>query len=402
MKIAIVSPYDIFRMGGVQVHIWNQYKYLKAHGYVVKIFAPRIEESANLAKKEPDVIFLGQAMKISSFSTGVEVGYGAKPEEISAILEKEAFDIIHFHEPWMPFLSPQIINLSRSINIGTYHATLPDTFAGKALEAIAVPYARLVALTLDAVIAVSDSPARYIREVVKRNPIIIPNGVEIERFGTNVKPVLKKKKGELIILFTGRLDKRKGVEYLIKAFANLVKENNNLKLVIAGTGDELTSTTNLVKKLKIDDKVQFLGYFPEEDKPGIYASCDIYCSPALYGESFGLVLLEAMASGKPVVATSIAGYKAVVKNKGALLLVQPKNVEELTDKLELLVKNADIREEMGRWGKEEAKKFSWENVFKDVTALYNKVERRKHPKSRTDKVRNLFDTFVEQLKGKRY
>jgi len=234
------------------------------------------------------------------------------------------------------------------------------------------PFAKTIVESCNQIIAVSRAAAEYINEISERKINVIPNGIDLNKFNIKISPLPKYSNGNIKILFLGRLDKRKGVIYLIKAFRKLINKYKNIELLIAGDGDEASRIKRYVKNHKIQN-IKLIGYIDEKDKVGLYRTCDIFCSPALYGESFGLVLLEAMACGKPIVAYANDGYKTVLKGKGVRLLAKPKSITELSEKLERLIIDKKLRCEMTRWGLKEVKKYSWDHITQEIIQVYQKA-----------------------------
>jgi len=365
-----VCPYNFFRSGGVQSHIEFLSNELRNRGHEVKVIAPGVEGIKN---NRDDVILLGSSLKVSINRTQGELSVAGRNLNgfIEEMLEREKFDILHFHEPEMPILPIQVLLKSNSINIATFHAALPKTIVGKSIEMASMAFIESIVDRLDGIIAVSEVPAKRLSKMYKGRINIIPNGIDLRVFNTKNRPFEEYLDGKVNILFLGRLDKRKGVIYLVKAFRKLQKEFGNVRLIIAGKGDESKKLESYVKKHKLDN-IKLLGFVKEEDKPRLYASCDIFCSPALYGESLGIVLLEAMATGKSVVAYANPGYKTVLKNRGSLFLVKPKNIKGLKEKLLVLSKDRELRNFMGRWGIGEVKNYSWTKVTNEIISLYSK------------------------------
>jgi phosphatidylinositol alpha-mannosyltransferase len=223
-------------------------------------------------------------------------------------------------------------------------------------------------LRLDGLIAVSKTALKYF-EKFKKPKIVIPNGVDLEIFNPNHKKIEKFLDGKINLLFVGRIEERKGLIYLLRAFSILRKKYRNLRLIVAGDGPEKENCQKFVKEKKLNE-VEFLGKV-EKELPSLYVTCDIFCAPSIFGESFGLVILEAMASGKPVVGFANQGYKELLEGKkGSQFLARPKDVKDLAKKLEILIKNKKLREELGQWGIQEAKKYSWEKVTEKIIDFY--------------------------------
>jgi len=400
MKIAQVCPYNILRPGGVQTHIENLSERLKRRGHDVKIIAPGIKNESDNKK----YIFIGKCREVSFNKTRFEISMsiGKVVDPIKEILERENFDVIHFHEPWVPALPLQILYNSKSASVATFHAATTNTFFNHSVEALMKPLAKTIVNACDEIIAVSAVPARYIKKLYKGEINIVPNGINLDRFHPDLRPFEKYRDGKINILFLGRLDKRKGVRYLLKAYRSLRGKYSDIRLIIAGSGSEEEKIRKYVKKNGLKD-LELLGFVEEEDKPRLYATCDIFCSPALYGESFGMVLVEAMACGKPVVAYANDGYKCVLKGKGALLLCEPKDVGALADKIEILYSDEKFRNDMSEWGIEEAQKYSWENICNQVLTVYDKAIERNRRLKDTEKIKKSLiqkaEEFYKKLNG---
>ena len=203
---------------------------------------------------------------------------------------------------------------------------------------------------------------------------IIPNGVDTRRFRPNAAPREKLKDKYLNILYVGRIDERKGLTYLLDAFKKVQNETAvPIRLLIAGTGELEKLCRQKVKKEKIRNAV-FLGYIKEAELAKVYAEADIFCSPAIFGESFGVVLLEAMASGLPVVAFANEGYREVLTGPASRLAVKVKDVSALCAALKEVVENAPLRQELREWGLREVReKYSWDKVGEQVLGVYREA-----------------------------
>lgn len=298
-----------------------------------------------------------------------------KAELVRNMLAKHKFDIIHYQEPFVPFLSHALLNNSTALNIATFHAN----FDKNAFYKYGGSFLKPLWKKIHGRIAVSPSAkASITRYFSDRHVEIIPNGVDIKRFSPKNKPLEKYCDGKLNILFTGRIEKRKGLIYLIQAYKLLKKKYTGIRLIVVGRGPLLTHHRKYIIKHRIRG-IHFEGFVSTEILPRYFATADIFCSPALFGESFGIVLLEAMAAGKPVVAFDISGYRDVVDNNVDGLLAQPKDIHSLALKLEQLIKNMKLREKLGQNGLKKARNFTWKKVAAQNIKFYKKIlaERKK-------------------------
>ncbi len=208
------------------------------------------------------------------------------------VLEEQRFDILHFHEPLVPFLSPTMLDASDTVNIATFHA-----FGGFSPSYwIGAKFAGRLADKLDGRIAVSGAARHFISRYFPGEYRIIPNGVDLERFQT-AEPYEELRDGTLNILFVGRLEERKGLTHLLQAYHRLRKRRVDARLLVIGGGPKLREYKRFVGLRGIRD-VEFLGRVSDEQKVRYFASADIYCAPNTGQESFGIVLLEAMAAGR--------------------------------------------------------------------------------------------------------
>ena len=369
MKIGLVCPYNMFQFtGGVQDVIINLQKHLISKGVKAIIITPR--PLAHLDDAPKNMILIGRSTKMNTFATMVDASFEADAAEIDAMLEREKFDILHFHEPWQPFLSRQILVRSNAINIATFHASMPDSIVSKSMLNMVYPYTKSIQKYIQYYTAVSKVAASYIRTLTDKPITIIPNGIELNKF----KCLNHQHNDKKTILFLGRLEKRKGVPYLVKAYARRRMKHDDVRLVIAGNGAKHTSLERYIKQYDIPD-VTFTGFVADEDKIPLMSSADLFCSPAIYGESFGIVLLEAMALGVPIVAGNNPGYSGVMQGIGSVSLVTPTAIKDFAQHLELMLYDQDMRQYWLKWAKKEVWNYDFENVADAYENVYKKALR---------------------------
>ena len=369
MKIGLICPYSINKQGGVLEVVLALKDGLQKRGHTAKIITPL--PRGNDIEHPDDIIFFGTSTDFRSTShTTAQISSTADNKEIDAILEKEQFDILHFHEPWIPFLSRQLLQRSSSVNIATFHAKVPESLASRSFIKAVTPYLKSVMKYLHVYTAVSESGAEYVASLTTEPITIIPNGINLKKYHT----VHKKKHpiDEGTVLFIGRLERRKGVKHLLTAFQILTQENPHLKLVIAGDGPEREKLELLAEDLKIPN-VSFLGYVSEELKVELLAEADLLCSPALFGESFGIVLLEAMATGTVAIAGDNSGYVDVMQGLGAISLVNPEDTEEFARRLDILLHEQDLRTLWQKWATTHVKQFDNKLIVDQYEELYKEV-----------------------------
>jgi len=369
MKIALVSPYDFAYPGGVVNHIMSLGSHLAQMGHEVKFIAPASSPITTLGDR---FIHIGKprAIPVSGSVARVTISPWLSTK-ITEMLEKEKFDIVHLHEPLMPMLCTTVLRMSRTANVGTFHA-----FNGKGYS-IAKPFGPILFKRwfskLDGHVAVSKPAKKFVNKYFPADYNVIPNGIDTRHFSPNVAPIDELCDGKLNILFVGRLEKRKGADYLLKAYEQVKRDIPNSRLIIVGPGTRLRGKyEKQVKKHSLKDVV-FVGYTNYEELPRYYKTADVFCAPATGWESFGIVLLEAMAVGKPIVASNIDGYASILTHGAEGLLVPPKDEKSLAQALTSLLNDEELRQKMGAKGILKAKEFDWENVARRVEALYSKV-----------------------------
>ncbi len=378
MKIAIVCPYDIHRPGGVQAHILDCATHMSGLGHAVRIIAP------GPAPEESDdarILHFGASRGITFNETFFELSI-ARGEQLAALrrmLEREAFDVLHFHTIWTPLLSLQILRLSKAANVATFHDTPPDSFSGRMTKRLFRLASHYLMRKLDRAIAVSESPARHLVPLPGREPVILPPCIDYSPYLAEPAPMPGYDVDKVVLLYLGRLEQRKGVFVLLEAYRRLLRDGAQVRLIVAGAGDDRPRIEAFVETHALPD-VDLVGRVREEDKPRWYATADIFCSPAVGGESFGIVLVEAMASGKPVVAARNTGYASVLTGPAAAFLAAPGDAGDLRDKLARLIGDSGRRAELGVWGREEAMRHDVTAVVPKLLAIYERaIEKRLKP-----------------------
>ncbi len=362
LKIGIVSPYGYPHPGGVNEHVRFTYEAMSRMGHDVWIITSKYGRER---ESEGHIIRLGTGWAAPANGSVGRVTLGLRfKRQVREVLEAQGFDVLHFHEPLVPFLSPTMLDASETVNIGTFHA-----FGGFSPSYwIGSKFSGWLADKLDGRIAVSGAARHFTSRYFPGEYRIIPNGVDLERF-QRAEPYEELRDGTLNILFVGRLEERKGLIHLLKAYHRLRKRRVDARLLVIGDGPKRREYKRFVGLRSIRD-VEFLGRVSDEEKVRYFASADIYCAPNTGQESFGIVLLEAMAAGVPIVASDIHGFKNVMQRNVQGLLVEPRNPRALAAALYALSRNADLRHEMGDAGRARAPEFSWDSVTERIVDFY--------------------------------
>lgn len=363
MRIGLVCPYNIFKNGGVQECVLALKTQYQKKGHKAYIITPRPKGIE--AENVDGILLVGESRDIKSpFHTTAQISVAVDNADIDALLEEYKFDILHFHEPWVPIVSRQILMRSSTVNVASFHAKLPETMMSKTIEKVITPYTKSILKYISAYTAVSEPASEYIKSLTKQSITLVPNGIDIEKFKNH-----KKERDKNTILYIGRLEKRKGVIYLLKAFQLLQTINPDVKLLIVGDGPDRQKLENYVELNNIEN-IEFLGFVDESKKIELLHRATIYCSPAIYGESFGIVLLEAMASGAVTVAGNNAGYVSVMKDTGAISIVNVRDTAEFARRLQLLVVDIDLRNLWTNWASEYVLQFNYEKIADMYLEVY--------------------------------
>jgi len=368
VKIGLVTPYVYPLPGGVNEHVRFLYENLRLRGHDVRI----LTSSHGLQRSsEGDVIRIGKGFSMPSNGSVGTITFSPRyVSQVQKVLDRERFDLLHFHEPFVPFLSPIVLRQSTSVNVATFHAYggfSPAYELGK--RAL-----RGYAGRLHGRIAVSAAASHFVDRFFPGDYKVIPNGVDLGRFQRAV-PIARWQDGTPNVLFVGRLEDRKGLPHLLKAFRLMRKSGIECRLLVAGSGPQEREDRRYVMTRGLTNVV-FLGRVTDSEKSQLFKTADVFVSPATGRESFGIVLLEAMASGTPIVCSDIHGYKGVVQRGRQAILVPPHDAKALAAGISELVADPALRAQMGAAGLARAEQFSWEHVTAKVEDYYGFVIRR--------------------------
>lgn len=365
-RVALVSPYDWATNGGVNEHIRHLAAHLERRNIEATILAPYSATEG----LPPNVVSLGPP-------TPIRVnGSVARPtlspfviERVHQLLVRQPADVLHLHEPLVPFLPASMLNASIAPNVGTFHASGERSLA----YASGRHLARWLAQRLTLRIAVSPTAAAFIRQYVPGDYLIIPNGVDTVQFHPAVLPMPAwADEGQLNVLFVGRFDEpRKGLGVLLAAWPDVVAACPAARLLIVGRGDVAALRARIAAEGV--PRVVVIGPIAGAELPRWYRSAAVFCAPSTGQESFGIILAEAMSSGTPVVASDIAGYRDVVQHRREGLLVPPQQPVALANALIYLLGNADVRAMCGVAGRATAQHYAWDDVTERVIEVYGRA-----------------------------
>lgn len=367
MKIGLVSPYNMFKGGGVQECVLAIQDELIRRGHTAIVITP--QPRGYKGETPENVLFLGGSTDFKSpFHTTGQVSVSVNTDIVEEAMEREKFDLLHFHEPWVPISSRQILSRSNTVNVATFHAKLPDNAMSRTIERVIKPYTTSILKYLDAYTAVSEPAGAWISQLTDEPIRLIPNGIDLAKY----KPGKAHKNEAPTIFYIGRLEKRKGVKYLLLALKKLQETLPEARLLIGGDGVDREKLETLVQMEEIQN-VTFLGFLSEAEKIKHMQDADVFCSPALYGESFGIVLLESLACGTPIVAGANDGYCTVLTGRGEIGLVSPKDVADFARRLHLLLTDEAIRTSWKSWAAEYVQQFSYAKIVDEYEDVYKQA-----------------------------
>lgn len=364
MKVGIVCPYDWSVPGGVQVHVRDLAVALQRLGHEVSVLAPCDDDSELPAY----VVSSGRPVSVSYNGSKAKVAFGpVSNRRVRRWLRDGEFDVLHVHEPASPSVSILSCWSARGPIVATWHSSMERS------RALAAMYS-LVQTALEKVsarIAVSEAARQTLVEHMGGDAVLIPNGVDCSAFGhADPLPGWPGSGGSLF--FIGRIDEpRKGLPVLLEALPAIAAEHPGVRLLVAGPGDVDEFRSELAPE--VADRVTFLGLVSEEDKARAFVSADVYVAPNTGGESFGIVLLEAMASGTPVLASDLEAFRRVCDDGRAGASFVNEDPADLARVAIALLGDAEERARLRVEGLRRSREFDWETVAARVVEVYESV-----------------------------
>lgn len=368
MKVGLVIDDHMGRPGGVQEYLRGLYHYLLRHGHDALI----LSSAGGRPVDNLRLIQLGGALHLkgSGSTTSIPVTL-ASPTHLRALLQREACDILHVMAPYSPTLSGRLLLHSEAAHVLTFLVAIEPGLYRAALGTLAKLQWRSLH-RFDARIAISATAAATGRALYGGSYTIIPCGVDVSQFRPDVAPLPPLMDGDQNLVYVGRLEQRKGVAHLIRAFALLERQYPRLRLVIGGDGPERAALERLAAQLGLQ-RVLFLGYVPSANLPRLLAAADLFCAPATYAESFGIVLIEAMAAGLPIVAAANAGYAGLLAAHPGNLSVPPGNARALAGAIAALIERPDYCQWLGAQNRMAVAGYSWDSVGDQIVSVYKRI-----------------------------
>ncbi len=351
MKIGMVTPYDLRTPGGVNRYAQDIAAWVRGQGHEVQLIGPAAPGDG---RTPADATIVGRARRVRVGGTVAPVALDPRlGSRVGELLRRERFDVVHVHEPLMPMLSLQALRRADAPLLGTFHSSEP---AARRLYRIAGPLLRRWTRRLAARTAVSET-ARAVAGPALGGPCaIVPGCIDVARFAAAERAPADGE-SRRTILFVGRGDARKGLGDLIDAYARLRVRHDGLRLVVVGPPGRLGEALRARAAASGWDDVRFAGPAAPAELPRYYGAADVFVAPATGGESFGLVLAEAMAAGAPVVAGDNPGYRAVLRDGRDGLLTPPHDPAALAETIERLLDDEPLRRRLIDSGRARARDF---------------------------------------------
>ena len=320
-------------------------------------------------KTDVRIIKIGKSLPIYSNGSIARVTVSFDlGRKVRKIIEREKFDILHIHSPFVPTLPFFFQRYSNTITVGTFHTHFSSS-------GFLRTFRRPIQKYFDGLhgrIAVSHLCVESMNRYFRGDYRIIPNGVDINKFYPAAPKIEKYCDDKKNIFYLGRLEPRNGLDYLIKAFVEVRKARSDCRLIIGGDGPLKLYYTSMVPA-SIADDVHFLGHI-NGVRPNYYATADIFCFPTTKA-SFGITILEAMAAGKPVVAFSMPAYEAMITSGVDGVLCGEPHHKNLANALNKLLDSPETRKKIGEHARARAEDFSWSKIAREVVSYYEELQR---------------------------
>ncbi|KUJ50103.1 alpha-(1-2)-phosphatidylinositol mannosyltransferase [Streptomyces albus subsp. albus] len=385
MRIGIVCPYSWDVPGGVQFHIRDLAEHLIRRGHQVSVLAPADDETP----LPPYVISAGRAVPVPYNGSVARLNFGfLSAARVRRWLHDGGFDVVHIHEPTSPSLGLLTCWAAQGPIVATFHTSNPRSRAMIAAYPILQPALEKIS----ARIAVSEYARRTLVEHLGGDAVVIPNGVDVEFFAaarprpewqsapvppaatpdTATGPAGPEPAPGHTLGFIGRIDEpRKGLPVLMRALPRILAARPDTRLLVAGRGDEEEAVAGLPPGMR--DRVEFLGMVSDQDKARLLRSVDLYIAPNTGGESFGIILVEAMSAGAPVLASDLDAFAQVLAGGAAGELFTNEDADALAEAVLRLLDDPARRAELSERGRKHVRRFDWSTVGADILAVYETV-----------------------------
>jgi phosphatidylinositol alpha-mannosyltransferase len=365
LRVCVVVPYDLAEEGGVKGNAFHMADAMRRRGDEVTVVGPLRRGPA-----EPGSQGFGGVINIPANGAANNIAILTPPWVVRSFFRTQSFDVVHVHEPLVPLL-PYYASWfsSRAARVCTFHMYAEEE--PRASQVVRKLLGRWMFPSFQRAIAVSEPAERYAAVAWKKGLTVIPNGVPTKTFAPGDRqPAFPTEGDPLRLLFVGRWqDRRKGLSPLLHAYRKLRRLGLHVSLDVVGGGEPVD--------FEVPSGVTLHGSVPADALVQHYQDCDLFVSSATGQESFGIVLLEAMACGRPIVCSDIAGYRRVVDPKGARL-VPPGDVDGLVQAIADLAHDPAERRAMGELNRRRAEGYEWDELAEKVRALYIEAIAERH------------------------
>lgn len=366
MRVGLVCPYDFEVPGGVQYHVRDLAEHLIGQGHHVEVIAPGDEDAGG-----PDYLTLcGRAVPVRYNGSVARLAFGpVTSSRVTRWLEQGDFDVVHIHEPLSPSVSVLALLAAEAPVVATFHAS---SLRLRAMQA-AYPLVRPLLEKIIGRIAVSEAARRTVTTHLGGDAVIIPNGVEVDDFAhATPRPEWRGTEEAPTVAFLGRIDEpRKGLPVLSTAMEEVLRQRPGTRLLIAGPGDVEAARDRMSPEVAAAST--FLGMVSDEEKAAMLASVDAYIAPHIGGESFGIVLVEAMAAGAPVIASDLPAFTAVLDGEANGRLFTTGDAQACARTILDVLGDPAQRARLRAAGQARARHYDWSVVAAQITAVYETV-----------------------------
>lgn len=376
MRVALVSPYALDVVGGVQAHVLALATALREAGDEVLVLGPSVspDDGRGRASERSAFRSVGRSVSVPANGSRAPIALGPRAARtLRAVLRRAAPDVVHVHEPLVPVLGPAAVLGGGAPRVLTFHATAEGGALPALYRSARTPARRIVgrAHTLTAVSPVAAAFHARMLGIDVGGLTIVPNGVDVQRFAAHART----RSGPPRLVFLGRLEHRKGVDVALRAFLRLAEDRPELQLRILGEGPDRPLLERLLRDAPatVAARIELAGRASPKELPDLLADADVAVLPARGGESFGIVLLEAMAAGLPIAATDIPGYRAVARHDREALLVAPDDPEALAAAVGRLLDEPDLVTRLRAAGAVRAHAHDWSVVARRMRAIYGRA-----------------------------
>jgi len=378
VRVAIVSPYALDVAGGVQAHVRSLARALRDSGDEVLVLGPSHDGRTvtDAASDESPMHVIGRTVRVPVNGSRAPVALDpATAMGVRRLLRRAAPDVVHVHEPLVPMIGPAALTAGVGARVATFHASADAGPLPRLYRAVRTP-ARRVLAQAHALTAVSPVAAAFHARMLGRDAAtltVVPNGVDVARFASarGRAPVRPDRDGSRLVVL-GRLEHRKGVDVAVRAFLRLAPDRPGLTLRVIGDGPQRSSIERLRERAPDDvaARLELVGRAAPDELPALLADGDVAVLPARGGESFGIVLLEAMAAGLCVVATDIPGYRDVARSGTEAVLARPDDVGSLAGAIARVLDDEGLRGRLRSAGAARAAEHDWVVVAERTRAVY--------------------------------